>query len=529
MSGTRRVRILLWPAGAVLGLAAEAASSGLDDPGTALPDLVTGWFVLACGLVAWGRRPDSLTGPLLAATGLTWFAGNFADLALFWHRGPLVHALLAHPGGRATAPVDRVAIGAGYAAAVVTPLWDDDVTAILLAALLGLFAALRHHAAVGRERRERAGSLAATEGLAVVLAAGAIARLAVPGGEADDPALLAYELTLCAIAFSLASGLVTRAWERGPVTDLVVELGEQRSGTLRDELAGALGDPTLEVGLWAPHERRYLDGAGRALDLPQPGTRRAVTLVQRDGAPLAALVHDPAVLDDPLLVEGIAAAAKLAAANEQLQVELRAQVAELEESRRRLVVAGDDEGRRLEERLRAGAGRRLATIAHLLGEAATGREAAHVVRAGKVLDRARADLHELAAGLYPASRSDRGLAGALEELADASVVPVEVQLDEGSLEAEVEATVYFLCAEALANVAKYAGATRAAITVRRAGGSLAVEIADDGVGGADPARGSGLRGLDDRVTALGGMLSVFSPAGGGTRLVAEIPLGGEAA
>ena len=522
----RRLRVLLWAGGLVLGLAAEWFAFGLDDPGGAIPDLVTGWVVLASGLIAWSRRPGSRRGPLLAATGATWFAGNFADAALYLHRGPLVHVLLADPNGRVASRVDRVAVGVGYAVAVVAPAWESEVMTLVLTTALGLVAVLDHRASVGVERRARAASLAM---IVLVLAAGAAARLAFPAGDADDPALLAYQIALCAVAVGLASGVASR--ERAPVTDLVIELGEARSGTMRDALARALGDPTLELGYWAPGPDGYVVASGRPLRLPEPGSGRSVTLVERDGEPLAALVHDPAVLADPVLVDSIAAATRLAAANARLQAALRAQVAEVEGSRRRLLAAADDERRRLEQRMRLGVERRLAALVETLEQARRGAcagESARIARAEDVLARAREDLRELARGLDPASLSEAGLAGTLAALAEASAVPVELTVPGEPLEREAEATVYFVCAEALANVTKHARATRVTIAVVCRDGAVTVEIADDGVGGADPERGSGLLGLGDRLQACGGRLRIDSPEGGGTRLAAEIPLGGGA-
>ena len=179
-----------------------------------------------------------------------------------------------------------------------------------------------------------------------MLAAPAVARLAYPAGDANEAGLLAYEAGLVIVAAGLLAGLLRGPWQRAPVADLVVELGDVASGPLRDALARALGDPTLQVGYWL--DGGYVDAEGARIELPGPGSPRAVTLVERDGRPLAALVHDPAVLDDPGLVEGVAAAARLAAANARLHAEVRTQLAELAASRRRIVEAGDDERRRLE-------------------------------------------------------------------------------------------------------------------------------------------------------------------------------------
>jgi signal transduction histidine kinase len=252
-----------------------------------------------------------------------------------------------------------------------------------------------------------------------------------------------------------------------------------------------------------------------------------VTLVGRDAQPLAALVHDPAVLDDPGLAEGVAVAARLGATNERLQVEVRSQLAGLLASRRRLLQAGDDERRRLELRLRNGAVRRLEALARSMAGArpvvgTTSR--GHFDQAQSQLARALDDLHALALGLHPRVLVEQGLEGALGALAAHSPVPVSVDVASGRVAAETEVAAYFVCSEALANVVKYAHASRVEIRVAPTDGRLEVEVADDGVGGADPARGSGLHGLIDRVEALGGTLRVESRPQRGTRLDAALPL-----
>jgi signal transduction histidine kinase len=534
----RWIRLLLWPAGAVIGIAAEWISFGWEDPGHWLPDLVTGWALIACGLAAWSRRPESRSGALLAATGFSWFLGNFADAgfapvdwlgahALYLYRGPLVHLLVTYPSGRAFSRLDRAAVAVGYVAAVVTPVWRSEIATIVLAALMIAVCARSYFRTVGPSRRARLLSLRAAAGLGLVLAGGAAARLAVPAGEANDPSLLALEATLCALAGGLLAGLLSPSWERAAVTDLVVELGEGRSGTLRDELARALGDPTLEVGYSLPNGRDFVDSEGRPFALPNPGSERSVTMIEGEGRPLAALVHDPAVLDDPGLREAVSSAAQLAAANARLQAEVRARVAELRASRRRIVEAGAEERRRLERRLREGAEERLELLAEHLRRA---RLSARSDAARERLDRSEAqlartleELRRLAHGLHP-----RVLTGALASLAEQAPVRVDVLATPAKLPAEVEAVAYFLCSEALANIAKHASASRVSVSVTTGDGRVRVAVEDDGLGGADPARGTGLRGLADRVEALGGALQIESPAGKGTRLAAEIPLGGEA-
>jgi signal transduction histidine kinase len=538
----RWFRLLLWPAGAAFGIAAEWIFFGWDDPRHWVPDLVTGWTLIACGLVARSRRPESRCGALMAATGFSWFLGNFAASgvapldwlgahALSVYRGPLVHLLVTYPSGRLVSRLDRAAVAVGYAVAVVTPVWRSEIATIVLAVLLVVVCARSYLRAVGPARRARRLALWAAAGLGLVLAAGASARLALPAGEASDPSLLALEATLCALAAGLLAGLLSPSWERAAVTDLVVELGESRSGTLRDELARALGDPTLEIGYWLPNEDVFADSQGRPVALPGPGSERSVTLIEGEGRPIAALVHDPAVLDDPGLREAVSFAAQLAAANARLQAEVRAQVAELRASRRRILEAGDEERRRLERRLRDGAEERLEWLAEQLRRARLsagsdgGRE--RIDRTEAQLARTLEELRELAHGLHPRVLAEAGLAGALASLAEQAPIRVEVVAAAGTLPAEVEAVAYFLCSEALANIAKHASASRVSVSVATGDGRVRIEVEDDGLGGADPARGTGLRGLADRVEALGGTLHVESPAGGGTRLAAEIPLGGE--
>jgi signal transduction histidine kinase len=524
--------MLLWPAGALLGLGAEWASFGWDDPRHWIPDLLTGWTLIACGLVAWSRRSDSCSGPLLAVTGFAWFLGNFATSALYLYRGPLVHLLVTYPSGRVSSRRELAAVALGYAAAVVTPVWRSEVVTIVLAVLLVAVCARSYSRAVGPARRARLVALWGAGGLGFALAGGAAARLAVTGGDAGDPSLFVLEAMLCALACGLLAGLISGSWEQGAVTDLVIELGANRGRTLRDELARALADPSLEVGYWLPGRGVFVDSEDRPIALPDPDGERSTTLVEGEAGPVAALVHDRAVLDDPGLREAVSAAARLAAANARLTAEVRAQVGELQESRRRILEAGVEERRRLERRLRRGAQERLERLADPLRAvrlAATSEIARDRIAATEAqLDRTLEELQRLAHGLHPRVLSEAGLAGALSSLAEQAPVAVEVLTPVPELPADVEAVAYFVCSEALANTAKHAGASRVSVSVTTGDGRCRAAIEDDGLGGADPARGTGLRGLSDRVEALGGALHVDSPAGGGTRLRAEIPLGPEA-
>jgi signal transduction histidine kinase len=530
---------MLWPAGAAVGVAAEWRLYGWVDPGGWLPDLLTGWCLIGCGLAGWARRPQSRSGGLLAAAGFAWFVPDFAATgvgalgwlsahALYLHRGPLVQLVLTYPWGRVRGRLEGAAVAVGYAAAVVTPVWGSRAGTIGLAACLVAVAARGYARAAGRERRMRRSALQATVLFVAGVAAAAVVRFAVPGPASDAATLLAYEVMLCALAVGLLVGLVRWPWERAEVADLVVELGEARSGTLRDELARALGDPSLQVGYWLPESAAFVDAAGRPLAVPGPGSGRAATMVERDGQPLAVLVHDPAVLGDPGLVEAVSSAAGLAAANARLQAEVRARLAEIAASRRRILEAGDEERGRLERQLREGAQRRLGELAQtlrLVRQSVTRQgTAGRVARAELQLARTQDDLGRLARGLHPRQLSGQGLGPALAALAGDFPLRVDLTVPVTATSPAVAACVYFVCSEALANVAKHASASAIQISVTPRPGAITVEVADDGAGGADP-RGRGIRGLADRVETLGGTLTVTSAPGRGTRLTAVIPDG----
>src|SRR5262245_51299165 len=300
-------------AGVAVGLSAEWVGFGWGDPRHWIPDLAVGWTLIGCGLVAWDRRRDSRTGPLLVATGLTWFAGNFAQVdvaavawvaahAVYLHRGPLVQLIVAYPSTRPGSRCVRGAVAVGYAAAAITPTWRSAGATILLAVLLVAVCAREYVRAVGGARLARVISLQAAAGLSLVLAATAVARLLLNPAAASGPSLLLYEVALCGLAGGLLAGLLIAPWQQTGVADLVVELGEARSGTLRGQQSRALGDPSLEIGYWLPDRAVFVDSQGPMLPIPHPGARRSVTTVERDGQPVAILVHDPAVLADPGLL-----------------------------------------------------------------------------------------------------------------------------------------------------------------------------------------------------------------------------------
>jgi signal transduction histidine kinase len=526
----RWARRLAWPALAVVGAGAEALGFGFGDPDEWVPDLVTGWLLGGCGLIAWERRSRSLVGPLLAATGALWFVGTVSVAAVYAYRGPLLQATLTYPNGRARGRVQLPAAVCAYVAAAIAPVWRSETLTIVLSLAFVAAAAAHRRGAVGRKRREATYALAATAAVAGLLVATAVVRLIASSPSATDLSRVIFEAGLAVLAFALVRGLLEEPWARTAATDLVVELAESQSGSLRDRLARAVGDPTLEIGFRAADGEGFVDAEGRSMMLPPPGSRRRTTVLDRGDRASAVLVHDPALLDDPGVAAALAEAVDLAGSNARLQAEVWAQIAELEASRRRLVVAADDERRRLEQRLQETAERRLMTLLPELGRARHAASedpelATRLRRVAEQLEHALADVRRLAAGLHPRELVERGLTGALEALASRSPVPVELELalPERPL-VDIERTAYFVCSEGLANIAKYAGASRASIAVSTIGSRLHVKVADDGAGGADPSRGSGLRGLADRVEALGGSLRVDSPPADGTRLLVELPL-----
>jgi len=528
----RWARLLSLPAAVALGLAAEGHLYGWGDTRHWIPDAAVGWIVIASGLIAWWRRADSWAGPLLAGAGAAWFAGNFSAQALYLHRGPLVHLALSYPSGRAPGRLSRAAIAGGYVTAAVPSIWRSATASFVLAGLLLAVALHAHAVAAPRERVPRVASLAATAWLAALLALPSAVRLVSTSTGAASATLVAYQTGVALLAIALVIGLLSARARRAALTDLVVELGGGGTGGLRDALARALGDPTLEIGFHVPGAAGYVDASGRPLELPAEGQARRVTHVRRDGEGAVVLVHDTGTFDDRGLLEAVDVAARLSALNARLHAEVRRQVAEVDACRRRLVRAADEQRQRLEQGLREGAAHRLEDVERLLSTSHDARDSGLSAVTLQQLERAQAqlaetlaDLQELGAGLHPRALSEHGLPRALASLAARSPVPVELDVPEGRFGPEVETAAYFVCSEAVANVAKHADATRISVSVRALHGALIAEVADDGNGGAvATGGGTGIRGLVDRVEAVGGSLELTSPPGGGTRVTATLPL-----
>jgi signal transduction histidine kinase len=244
------------------------------------------------------------------------------------------------------------------------------------------------------------------------------------------------------------------------------------------------------------------------------------------------LIHDPALQYNPGLVDSVCAAAGLSLDNERLQAELRARLVELQASRARLVTAADEARRRIERDLHDGAQQQLVALRISLGlarqvVASSPAEADDLLaqtehQAGEALE----ELRELAHGIYPPLLADLGLRTALEAQARKAAVPVTVEAPAlGRYSQNIEAAVYFSVLEALQNVAKYAQASSAHVTLCDDGQRLTFSVEDDGRGfdQATTPMGTGLQGISDRLAALGGTIDIVSALGGGTRVTGRIP------
>jgi PAS domain S-box-containing protein len=671
-----------------LAVALIATSDHLEHPEltTALV-LFVSWSFIVAGLIGWSRRPRNRTGMLMVAVGFGVLVGSLSEAnhSIPYTIGALlgsifiaifVHLLLAYPSGELISRRGLALVSAGYATAFLAPLLEsmfpgdleackpnacpdnlvevsrDHGANVVVTALWTAVTVLLFAAAVtlllGRWRR-------ATPGLRRILrsvyGAGALSLLLLSVGFIVTPfsglgntiVSIALIVTFTAVPFIFLAGLLGTTIARTTgVGRIFREIPERASPTeVQDGLRLALRDPTAEVAYWYDEGGHYVDIEGNHFELPEDTLHRVVNRLDYADRPVAAIVHDAALLSEPELLDAITSAARVALERDKLLVEVRAraeryravlqampdlmfrisrsgsylsynapterdllvkevvglrlwdrlpkeladrileaglaciehgearvieykldfedetrhyegrfapsgedeflmivreiterkrQQQELEASRQRIVAASDDARRKLERNLHDGAQQRLVSISLSLRLAQTQleknpAEAARLLEASRVeLAQALEELRELARGIHPAVLTDRGLEAALEALASRAPLPVEIDGPDGDLPTPVETAAYYVVSEALANVTKYAQASSVKVTVARSNGYALVEVVDDGIGGADPSRGSGLSGLADRVASLSGRLAVDSPPGAGTRVRAEIPL-----
>ncbi|HEY2219316.1 MAG TPA: PAS domain S-box protein [Gaiellaceae bacterium] len=655
--------------------------------------LTAGVSFVVSGLIALRRRPENRVGLYLAAVGYLWFLGALGDANnnTVWTVGmflsnlafiPFAALVLAFPSGRLAPRPDRLLVAATAAFVLIGPplllLFADKppscgdscgssvivvhrspttehvidiagsvVTAVLIALIVAVLFRRWRAASVALRRIMLPVYLAGAGALVLLLVANVLSSFSTRTADALGPVFLVF---FGAVPIAFLLGVLRSRLARSSVAGLALAVGQGRQ--LREAIAEAVGDPTLELAYCVDDGDRFVDREGRRFDLPADGSGRAATMVELEGRRIGALVHDDSLREEePELVESVAATAALALDNERLQAELRTQYdflttivdtapslltsidgdgrirnlnpatveasgydseaqvrgrffwdvfidrsereavigrfhaaapdhppaeyenvftnargerrviawrsapvlddtgkvirivagglditerkrqeEELRASRTRLVAAGDDARRRLERNLHDGAQQRLVSLSVAL-RLAQSKLASDPVAAGELMEHASVELsvaleelRELARGIHPAVLTDRGLDAALRSLADRTPIPVDMRTAGRMLPAPIAAAAYYVVSEAIANVVKHAHASSIEVDVSAPNGRVLVEVADDGVGGADATAGSGLRGLADRVAVLDGRLRVESPPAGGTRVVAEIPL-----
>ena len=545
-------------------------------PSQYLPTMFTtaavGLSFLVAGIAAWLRWPASRLGLLFTIVGYAYLlpatllnvpdplAFTIGNLTATVSGAALAHLALAWPSGRLRSRFERWVVIAEYAWCLVptfvsmlfwSPSFDctGDCPANLLLAsssrtawnavgaasvpgslvITGavLVLIVRHwQQARGWSRR----AMVPLVWISIAVAALAVAQDLTSNFNLPVSSLFLYGIAplvvLAGPALFVASTVRART-AGGALGTAIVDLKPGASpGRIRDALARALGDSTLQLAFRQPDGIGYLDTAGHSLEVTRPDPGRAVVPVA--GSAEAVLVYDEGLELEPQLVRLTAAAAGMALEHARLQAEVQTQLEQVRASRARIVEAGDAERRRLERDLHDGAQQRLVTLSLALAmardRAADPELGSLIESASKEAREALTELRELARGIHPAVLTETGLAGAIQALAERSLVPTTITaVPEGRFPAPIEATAYFVVSEALANVAKHARASGAQVTICKRPGRLVVEVSDDGAGGARPESGSGLRGLADRVASAGGVLHVDSPPGCGTRLEADLP------
>jgi signal transduction histidine kinase len=543
--------------------------------------VAAGLLFVVAGLVAWGRRPGNALGPLMTAAGFALLLRQLRYshdpflFTTFFLLGELSYwvvaqAVFAYPSGYITDRFERAFLWIGYAATflfclVILMLYDGshrlhffdplprkslllvahdggaavDVQEAFIVVVWGVLAAVaiallirKFIRAAPRSKRVLLPLMVA----AVTIALRALFECLFTFVQRPSAILYSYVFwwqigAFMALPVALLAAFLGARLARANVGDLVLELERTPAQDIRAALARALHDPTLDIAFWLPDRRVFVDSGGQEVTLPYGDDARGVTRLEHDGDPVAALIHDPSLLYEPKLIDAAGAAAMLSLENARLQADVRSQLAEVQESRRRIVTAGDERARKIERDIHDGAQQRLVALALELriAQRQLGKEldpGIEQLLEGAVgeLQVAVNELRELARGVHPAVLTEEGLAGAIDSLASRMPIPVRVSsIPEDRLAPEIEAAAYFVVCEAITNAVKHSQATRVDVTAERTNGRLVIAVQDDGVGGADASNGSGLRGLVDRVEAHGGTLRIESAPGEGTRVVGELP------
>jgi signal transduction histidine kinase len=537
------------------------------------------------GLLVWHQRPAAPIGPLLWIVGMAWLIPQwrYSSDSIMWtlgtwllptlHQAALTHVVFAYPSGVIRSRAERWVVVVSYVTATVGALLvaafardpeslgfpgfprnvllvnpDVEIWRALISVktTFELVLAIAILALVAR-RWKRSSGLGRRR-LGPFLLGGGLAAISFSAGYTAvgirSPFLSGIPLDYLVIRWPIAAlylvvpiaigwGLLRERLDRAGVADLVSTAAEEGRGlaALQAALRSALRDRSLELLISDPTRGEYVRLDGTAGRIPDDNDRRIATRVERDGGILGMVVHDRALVEDEALMGAVMASVGLVLDNQRLLADLGSQLEEVRASRGRIADAAGLERRRIERNLHDGAQQQLVALSLLLSLAADGAASHADERLLAQLDRARkltgdtlADVRSLAHGIHPAVLTEDGLGAAIEVLVQRSPVPVEVSVDLAErLPEATEAAAYYVVAEALTNVAKYADARRVEVRIARSPDGITVDVADDGVGGATLTGGSGLQGLADRVEALGGSFEIDSPRGGGTRLRASLP------
>jgi signal transduction histidine kinase len=524
---------------------------------------------IVAGLVAWKRRPSNGMGALLIVAGLALYVGGIAPtgVPLLVAVGAvgatlifpaIAHLLLAFPVGRLPDRRARLLVVALYATSLVLqapkylfdPAGPHPPMAIAslpeAVALLGLVQTIVGTTLLilvagvlwGRLRRAHAEHRRVlvpvfSYGIFTVLCMPLIA-IAVDRVFRVDPDVrdLLQLAAIAGVPIAFTLGMLRGGFARtGELEELGTWLGaaDASKQPIAAALARALGDPSLRLYFRREDSGELVDADGRAAPpRVRADARRGWQEIALEGRPIGAIEFDAELLSDLDLVRTAGRIVAIAVERERLTAELRASERALVRSRERIVEAGDRERRRVARDLHDGLQVQLVLLA-LEAQQIAGAAAATVpgraTRLRERIDAAAADLRALVRDLVPAALIERGLTAAAGDLADRMPIPtvLESDIEHRPLGELVEATIYFVLTEALTNVVKHAGASRVRVRLTVEDARVRLDVEDDGVGGASIEGGSGLRGLADRVEAIGGTISISSPQGGGSRLRAEVP------
>jgi signal transduction histidine kinase len=534
---------------------------------------LVGVSYLAAGVVAWHHRPSERIGLLFMLVGLAWFLPAITNLRSPFpfivgnllgnlYQSFLAYLALAWPSGYLRSRRQRIVVAEVFvtnfveslasilfwnpqtdgcgSACPANPLLIDGSTRIyntvdIVVGVVGLAVTLLVVALVVQNWRSASGyarrEMNSLLWVAVPVVAYIVILSIVSNFNLDVPNVLLNGIAPLLLVFppvAFLVGLARARLARGTVGSALVDLEPgPPPRVLRDTLAAALGDSTLQLAFRMP-AGGYHDTAETRLNLVDLGPGRAVMGLDPEWD--AVLVYDARLGQEPRLVKVAVSVASLALQHSRLQAEVNEQLDQVRASRERIVEAGDTARRRLERDLHDGAQQRLVTLNLALAMArdrATGADPeleTLLDSASKEAKEALVELRELARGIHPAVLTETGLCGAVEALVERSLIATTVTtVPSERFPAPIEATAYFVVCEALTNVAKHAAANSATIAIVRSASVLSVRVDDDGIGGARPDRGSGLRGLADRVASIGGSLRIESPSGAGTHVEAEIP------